>query len=45
MCSCVLLPFSPENLENSGILAFEDLGQCQTSDYMTFGMIAPLWLH
>jgi hypothetical protein len=21
LCSCVLLPFSPENLENSGILA------------------------
>jgi hypothetical protein len=21
ICSCVLLPFSPENLENSGILA------------------------
>jgi hypothetical protein len=21
MCSCVLLPFSPENLKNSGILA------------------------
>jgi hypothetical protein len=26
-------------------LPLMDMGQCQTSDYMAFGMIALLWLH
>jgi hypothetical protein len=42
ICSCVLLPFSPENLENSGILPLVDMEQCQTGDHMASNMIAPL---
>jgi hypothetical protein len=26
-------------------LPLVDMGQCQTGDYMAFGMIALLWLH
>jgi hypothetical protein len=45
ICLCVLLPFSPENLENSGILDLVDMGQCKACDHMDFDMSALLWLH
>jgi hypothetical protein len=41
-CSCVLLPLSSYNLENSGILALAGMGYCQTGDRMAFDMIGLL---
>jgi hypothetical protein len=38
ICSSVLLPNSPENLEKYGILVPVDMGWCQIGDHMVSNM-------